>query len=297
MPDSRQTTSGQSAAQWIWDHQSIWSQAANHAKRAIGRARATALALGVVAAVAGTAAAQTLPHNEKVGSVLAFLASTAAGLAPFATRSAGPQQLREWTRLRSVSEELKSETYRYLSRVAPYRDEDSPQILRDRVERLLADASDLAVRTHALMPRQRSLPAVTDVGSYIELRVTGQIERYYRPRAAHMYQRSAQIRRMELTLACAAAVLGAFSGAFSADWAAAWMATVTTVSAAVIAHAAASRYAYQEVEFSRTAAELERLSSRPADEHSPAADDAMVAQCEHVISVQNEGWMAKWASE
>ncbi len=297
MPNSGRTFSGQSAAQWLWDRQSVWSQTADQAKRSIGRARATALALGVAAAVASTAAAQVLEWNEGLGSVLAFLAAAAVGLVPLATRSTGPQQLRDWTRLRSVSEELKSETYTYLAGVSPYGAPNAPRELLDRTERLLADASDLTARTQAFSPRPRPLPAVSDVSSYLELRVADQIERYYRPRAAHMSRRSTQVRRVELALAGTAAVLGAVSGVYGADWAVAWIATITTVSAAVIAHAAASRYAYQEVEFSRTAAELERLTRRAVEEPGRITGDALVGQCERVISVQNEGWMTKWLGE
>lgn len=282
---------------WIWDRQSVWSQAADHAKRAIGRARTLALVLGVTGACAGTAAAQVMAWSETAGKTLAFLAAIAVGLVPLATKRAGPQQVRDWTRLRSLSEKLKSEIYAYLAHVAPYRDADAPQVLLDRAERALTEASDLVGHTIAFTPRRRALPAVTDVGSYLRLRVAGQIEGYYRPRAARMSRLSAQVRRAELVLAAAAAVLGAASGAFGADWASAWVATVTTVGAAVTAHAAASRYAYQEMEFSRTAAELESLTARRAEEADPAADDALVGQCERVISAQNEGWMEKWLSE
>jgi hypothetical protein len=52
------------------------------------------------------------------------------------------------------------------------------------------------------------------------------------------------------------------------------------------------------LEFSRTAAELERLLARHAvGEQSPETDDAFVRRCEHVISTQNEAWMTKWASD
>ncbi|MGQ5640865.1 MULTISPECIES: SLATT domain-containing protein [unclassified Streptomyces] len=78
-----------------------------------------------------------------------------------------------------------------------------------------------------------------------------------------------------------------------------WVAVTVTVSAAVVTHAAASRYDYQQLEFSRTAAELEFLHAQWAAmrERTPESDDAFVTQCEHVISVQNEGWMAKWSEE
>lgn len=283
--------------EWLWDCQSVWSQAADHAKRAIRRARVTALALGASAAAAGTAASQVLTWHDGLGRALSFLAAVLVGLVPLATRSTGPQQIRDWTRMRSLSEELKSEAYMYLAGVTPYRGADAPQVLLDRAERLLMHGADLAARTRTVEPRQRALPAVTDVRSYMDLRVVGQIERYYRPRAAVMSRRSSQFRTVELALVGSATVLGAASGAYGADWAAAWVATVTTVSAAVIAHAEASRYAYQEIEFSRTAAELELIHRRHATESGPADDDAVVTQCEQVISVQNEGWMTKWLSE
>ncbi|MER5493204.1 DUF4231 domain-containing protein [Streptomyces sp. NPDC002490] len=283
--------------QWVWARQSVWSQAANEAKRAIGRARKLGLVLGATGACAGTAAAQVMAWNGTLGKVLAFLAAVTVGLVPVVTKAAGPQQVGDWTRLRSVSERLKGEVYAYLAHVDPYRDPDAHQVLLERVERDLTDASDLVGRTIGIAPRARSLPAVTDVDSYLAVRVVGQVEGYYRPRAAHMGQRSTHVRRVEVALAATAVLLGAVSGAFGGSSATAWVATVTTVAAAVTAHAASSRYAYQEMEFSRTATELETLIAQRAAGAGPASDDVLVARCERAISAQNDNWVTKWLSE
>ena len=60
------------------------------------------------------------------------------------------------------------------------------------------------------------------------------------------------------------------------------------------------RYEYLLVEYLRTAAELERLRGRYRHSagrgDSESTEDAFVEACEHVISVQNEGWMAKLTS-
>jgi len=49
------------------------------------------------------------------------------------------------------------------------------------------------------------------------------------------------------------------------------------------------------MEYLRTAAQLERLSGAwPLAGRAAAADDVFVHECEQVISVQNEAWMAKW---
>ena len=56
---------------------------------------------------------------------------------------------------------------------------------------------------------------------------------------------------------------------------------------------AASRYDHQIVEFLRTAQQLDHIVAAHAD--GTIADRAMVDECERVISVENQGWMANWS--
>lgn len=282
----------ESAARHVWDRQSVWSQAADAAKKTIGRARATGLALGIATAALSTVGAQLMDGQSALGRILTFAAAVSAGLVPLAAGQSGASALRDWTRLRSVSEALKSEVYVCLARADAYRSGDAARTLLERADRLVADTADLVHRTGGLVPRRRPLPEVFDVDSYLAVRVTGQIHDYYRPRAALMTRRFTAVRRCELVLAGAAAVLGGLAAVFGMDRAAVWVATVTTMSATVTAHAAAARYAYQELEFSRTAAELDSLLTRRGTDGR--SDDAFVSQCELVISAQNEAWMAKW---
>ncbi|HEX3779241.1 MAG TPA: DUF4231 domain-containing protein [Pseudonocardiaceae bacterium] len=292
--------SGKLAAERVWQRQRLWSLAADRAKRGVGRTRTVGLSLGIAAALLATAAAQTAPWSSVAGRVLAFLSAVAAGLAPLAAIRSGPSALRDWTRLRSVSEALKGEVYVFLTGAGPYRDDGEAATLLDRADRIDAEAADLAHRytSDQPPPAVRPLPEVSDVDSYAEVRVSGQIRDYYRPRAELMTRRIALIRRAELGLSALAVVLGAVAGAFGVQSASVWVAAVTTVAAAVTAHAAAARYAYQQLEFSRTAAELDSLLARRAVACAPTseADDQFVEQCEQVISVQNEAWMAKWTA-
>jgi uncharacterized protein YjiS (DUF1127 family) len=73
---------------------------------------------------------------------------------------------------------------------------------------------------------------------------------------------------------------------------------VTTAAGAVAAYVAAERYEFLWVEYARTATELRRLADRrtAADGHA-LSDGELVAECEQVISVQNQAWMAKWGEE
>ncbi|WP_067792333.1 DUF4231 domain-containing protein [Actinomadura formosensis] len=287
-----------SAGQQVWESQSMWSQAADAAKRTIARARMAGLLLGIAAAGLSTAGVQAMTWNAALGRSLVFLGAASAGLAPLAAARSGPTSLQNWTRLRSVSEALKSELYMYLACVGVYRTADAARALLDRADRIVMDAADLTYLTTAFIPVARPIPAVSDVDSYATVRLAGQIHDYYRPRADLMRRRTILMRRIEFTLAAAAATLGAAGAAFGAERASAWVPTLTTMVAAVTAHAAASRYAYQEIEFSRTAAELDSLLARYKTEceSEAEADDAFVGNCEDVISAQNEGWMAKWSA-
>jgi hypothetical protein len=103
------------------------------------------------------------------------------------------------------------------------------------------------------------MPEVYNLVSYIEDRVTRQIEQYYRPQAARQDQLLRRARRAELWLAVLGAASAAVAGVIDSESLAVWVPVLTTISAAVTAHAAAERYEFLVVEYLRTARELERL--------------------------------------
>ncbi|WP_432826810.1 DUF4231 domain-containing protein [Dactylosporangium sp. CA-092794] len=278
----------------LWERQSVWSQAANQVKHGINRARFWALLLAITGAVLSTAAAQFGPFNATVGWVLGLLSAIVLALAPAAGRGATATATRDWTRLRSVSEAYKTEVYTFLAGVAPYRGEDRQSVLLHRCQKVADEASDLLRYTGGITGRRRQLPAVHDVASFIELRVNAQIAGYYRPKAAEYRRRLSRLRVIEVGLAAAAALLAAVTGFFPAAHLGAWVAVVTTLGVAVATHVAAQRYEYQQVEFTRTADQLEDLRSRYAiGEFDP---DTFVAAAEQVISIQNDAWMVKLVS-
>ncbi|MFJ3639432.1 DUF4231 domain-containing protein [Streptomyces sp. NPDC090108] len=294
------TGGGVSATEHVWRAQSVWSQAANRHKAAIGRARTATLCAVVAAGVCGAASAQLMPLSAWAGRLLAFLALVVAGLAPLLARGAAPGRVREWTRLRSVSEELKSQTYLRLARVARYREPAGRDAeLRRRTDAVVAAAADLEYLTTGIAPADRPLPPVAGIADYVEGRLRYQLDRYYRPKTGEMAGRARLVERWGQALAAVSVVLGAVAGAFAVEQAAAWIPVVAAVSAAVVSHGAAARYVAQQVEFGRTAGELERLLAwwRSCDPATDAEADRLAERTEHVVSVQNEGWMAKWIAE
>jgi hypothetical protein len=282
-------------AEWAWRQQSVWSQTANRLKRSLDLWRGAALWATIAGAVLATLAIEVATLSGPAGRVLALAAAVAVGLVPLLRRPAGGRVVRDWTRARSVSEALKSEVYTFLAGVTPYRGADRGQRFQERLDALLRDVGDLVHHTAGIQPLARELPAVHDVDSYIEGRLVAQVDGYYRPRATRLAGRLRLVRVAEFSLGGLAVVFGALAATLQVAGAVAWIGVVTTVSAAMTAHAAASRYEFELIEYLRTAAELERI--RGLRTRSPAGgagdDDELVQRSEHVISIQNEAWMAK----
>jgi SMODS and SLOG-associating 2TM effector domain 1/Protein of unknown function (DUF4231) len=288
-------------ADWVWCQQSIWSQTANKLKRDLTRWRATGLALTVTGAVLATLGTQVATISSPAGKGLLWAAAVTVGLVPVIQPRFGRQAVEAWTRARSVSETLKEQVYTYLAAVSPYREDGRDQRLRDQADATLAAVDDLQPQTVGIEPVPRPLPAVRDVDGYVAIRVNEQIHGYYRTQTRQLNDRLRWLRGAQFTLAAAAVVVAATAGSLGVKGAAAWVPVITTVSAALVAHMAAARYDFLLVEYARTAAQLERLRDGrhpPTDRDQAAhADDEFVAECERIISAQNEAWMAKLSSD
>jgi hypothetical protein len=284
------------AVVYLWQRQSVWSQTANRIKAGISRARLVTLALTIAGAVLGTAASQAIGSHPTLGRLFAAAAAVALVLVPIVGRGASRETVQDWTRARSVSEALKGEVHTYLAGVEPFGGEDRDALLLRRFEKLMGAVGDLIKHCSGISAKAREIPAVRDVASYVTVRVRGQIDDYYSPGARRMGARSTLLKRGETTLAAVAAVLAAAVGIFPSEALAAWIAVLTTLAAALAAHAAAGRYEYQQIEFARTADELERLLAWRTTTGA-SGDDEFVAACERIISIQNEGWMAALTTE
>jgi hypothetical protein len=204
---------GTYAVDWAWQRQSVWSQTANVLKAASGRARWLRLGLTVAAAALALAGSQlkrvSVPAAVALGAAAAVLLA-AAGLLR-GRQSA--EQVRRWTRARSVSEAIKSEVFLFLTGCGRYGGVDRDRRLDAEVQRLEQEAGDLARYTQGVQPRTRSLPAVHDVDSYLAVRVRqSQLEGYYRPRAQMVRQRLRAWKVVEVTLALIAAGGGDHGG-------------------------------------------------------------------------------------
>lgn len=275
----------------------MWSQTADRLKAGPARLRKLQLGLTVAASVLALAGSQVTALSGAAAKGLTITAAVTLGVAAVLRALSKPEQARRWTRARSVSEAIKGEVYLYLCRGGDYQSGDNDGRLAREVDRIEAEAGDLRAYTGDIEPRQRDLPAVRGVESYLNVRVrAGQLENFYKPKARQARRRLGQLKAAQVGLAIVAAVLAAFA-LLSAN-AGAWAAVATTAAAAVAAYVAGERYEYLWIEYSRTASELSRLlKRRTAPDGTKLPDPDLAAACEHVISVQNEAWMAKWGED
>lgn len=281
----------------LWRQQSLWSRTANRMKKRIGRARAAGLAVTVATAVLGTIAGMLADIEPGTSRGLAGVAALGAAILPVLRSGWSGRALRDWTRARSVSEALKSEVYLWLARAGGYRADEHGARLREKTDEVRADGSDLLRHQVGIVPEQRALPPVHDISSYFAVRVTGQITTYYRRSAGQLQTSLRWFRGAEIVLAVLGAALGAVAASVGGSPFAAWIAAVTTISTAVTVHVAAGRYEYQLIEFLRTADRLEQLRRKAAGGGSVDELDALAVSAEDVISVENQGWMAKLAAD
>jgi hypothetical protein len=261
------------------------------------KARRLLLALTVAGSALALAGSQLKPVNEVAGVGLAVVAAVAMAAVGLLGGQRSAEQVRRWTRARSVSEAIKNEVFLFLASVDRYSGPDAGQRLDAEVQRLESGDSELLAWAQGLKPASRSLPAVHDLETYLEVRVRGsQLNGFYEPKAELMWRRLRALKRTGVVLALAAAALAALTSV--APHVGAWAAVVSTATGAVAAFAASEHYEMLWVEYRRTAEELRRLvERRTAVDGSALSDSQLVARCEEVIALQNQTWMAKWGKE
>lgn len=255
------------------------------------------LGLTVAAAALALAGSQLKAVSLSASTVLAVAAALALATVGLLRGRQNVEQLRRWTRARSVSEAIKTEVFLFLSQSDTYHEPDRERRLEAEVQRLEHEAGDLQRYTQGVQAKERPLPAVHDVNSYLEVRVRqSQLDGYYEPNAYLLRQRLRALKATEVTLALISAALAAMAAI--SPGVGAWAAVATTAGGAVAAYVAVGRYEFLWIEYSRTASELRRLlDRRAAADGRPLSDSELVGECEQVISVQNQAWMAKWGEE
>jgi len=258
------------------------------------------MSLTVAASALALAASQLKPVSTPASVALAAVAAaTLAGVGLLRSQQ-DTEQTRRWTQARSVSEAIKADVFTFLAQSGegrPTEREEREKQLEEDIRRLEREAGDLIPYTQGIQAKKRPLPRVSDVETYLEVRVRqSQVEDYYKPNALRLRNQLRWAKAIEVVLTLIAAALAAV--ATLSPNVGAWAAVVTTAVGAFTAYVASERYEFLWIEYSRTSDELRRLlDRRTAADGRPLSGMDLVKECEDVISVQNQTWMAKWGEK
>jgi len=293
-----------------WREQAVWSATANSLKAELVKWRNFAAIAGVLGATLETLAASMAYSDGNwlwLRGLVAISGAVVLAIIPFVLKTkASKEHVNDWIRARSISEALKETIYRYLIRAPPFKSESGPSDLIKKCQDLKNKVQDLCIFSASIEPQEKEHPLALTIDSYIECRVTDQIERYYIPKSRENARASKQFHNLEFGLSLLAVIMGtAVSASVEAQFSglltlAPWIAVVTTASAAITAHIASSRYDHQARIFYSTADRLAGL--RDEWLANPNRNDLniineFVNNCEHAISTENESWLAEWTRE
>jgi hypothetical protein len=292
-----------------WHDQALWSEVGNQLKSQLTKWRLRATVAGVLGATLETLAAflpDMGPKLSWIPSVLALSGAAVLAVVPYVIKTkVSKERVNEWVRARSASEAIKETIFRYLVGVVPFSSDRSPKALLKSVQAIKDKVQDLALYAAISKPKLKERPLELDVYGYIEKRVDDQIG-YYKPNAKKNAEAADKLHNAEFWLGLAAVIMGACgskAGDGSFSWLAnlgPWVAVVTTASAALTAHIAASRFDHLAMTYFATAERLKGYRNEwYADENKldPNRIAEFVDDCEHAISTENEAWLVGWTRE
>lgn len=293
-----------------WRDQAIWSETANNLKAKYVRWRNLAAMAGVSGAFLEILAASLAGLGESwfwPRVLIALAGAVVLSIVPYVVRTkASKDRVREWVRARSVSEALKEIIYRYLVIAPPFGPEPIPSDLIKRCQAIKEKVRDLSIHAASTEPQRKARPLALTIDSYVESRVNDQIDRYYHKKGRENARAAERFHNLEFGLSLLAVVMGALASAAVATGLpklstfGPWVAVVTTASAAVNAHLAASRFDHQAMIYYSTADRLIGLRDEwlaNTNRLNPSIIAKFVDDCEHAISTENEAWLAEWTRE
>ena len=295
---SAPTNSWQSALEFIWGQYRVWTATSRAYKARLSRWRRVVSILGSAGAVFGVLSAQQWIQWDRLwpplpgalgvtGAVLLALA------AYFSKEILSFDCEGRWIRARAAAEALKREAYLLLARVPPY----DGVISLGRVSEITRAVDGLEYERLTPEQKRAGLPAAPlTVDDYLRVRVEGQVNNFYEPKAAENRAVARRIRTVSMALGALAVILSGLGYVWVGI--PAFAAVVTTITTALAASLYAGRYQYLVVSYMATARKLEELRVAWQVSGKTDADTAernrLILDCEGVFATENGAWMAEW---
>lgn len=310
MKANTETSNEHQIVKSAWRDQAVWSEVANILKADLNKWRYRSKVAGVLGAFLETLSASLTVLGDDFGwlrAIIALVGAIVLAAIPYITKvKTSKERVVAWVRARSASEALKESIYRYLVSALPFEPTSSPSDLGKRCRKVKEKVRDISMHAATIDPPRKDRPVALTIDEYVEMRLNGQIEQYYRPKGREKALAANRCRKWEFRLGLLAVTMGAVASAAAATGLpqlsviGPWVAVVTTAGAAVTAHLAASRYDHEAITYFGTADRLTFLRDEwfvDSDRLNRTIVNKLVDDCENAISTENESWLAEWSRE
>ena len=261
--------------------QQQWSETASRSKTKVFVYRLLGLVALIMGAIGAVLASQLAPVDQGWMVVVGVTTAAVVAIGTWLRTSKEPRERLHWADARRSSEEITSELCTYLVGAGRYRTPKAAEMLK----KLLLTHEGVSGPV-----KSRERPRITDMDSYLQVRVTGQIA--YHQSKADRYETGLEIAKVvEVGFGFMAAMLSLLAPLWGQDIAV-WAGVCTAIAGIVAAHITQIGYQRLCARYRRTAKELRRLLKELPDDPDHAAGDAFVAACERVLVEQNDDWHA-----
>ena len=265
----------------VWHRQLQWSESADKSKTKVLLYRLLGLVALVMGAIGAVLASQLAPVDQAWMIVVGVTTAAVVSIGTWLRTSKEPRERQRWADARRASEEITSELCTYLVGAGRYRTPKAAQ----RLKKLLVTHEGVSGPV-----RHQEKPRIHDMESYLQVRVTGQID--YHQSKADRYETGLEIAKVvEVGFGFMAAMLSLLAPLWGQDIAV-WAGVCTAIAGIVAAHITQIGYQRLCARYRKTVKELRRLLENLPDDPDPEARDAFVADCERVLVEQNDDWHA-----
>jgi hypothetical protein len=288
--------------EFIWGQYRTWAATSAKLKRELNTWRAVVLTLTILGALTAILSQQFASMEWITGSKISgWISAAAIGIAGYAgSKILTADKEKNRLKARAAAERCESYVYLYIFKIPPYSKQEDEAALLASVEDLIKSLFDIPQARIAKEAQLKGIPSATfSFENYLQQRIEEQVDTFYFPKAELYRRRMARGSNLGIVLGITGFLLGMLGTSGNAGQFSIWIAFISTVSASVTSFLAVNRYQYLAMSYQVTGSLLKIMlirGKRIGKDDLPA-QQALIRNCEDILSRENEGWLAEFSRE
>jgi len=290
---------------FVWGEYRKWAKTSRERKTEISNTSLAVLVLMLIGTALGTLTPVLKPGPEHpgllfvVGKVLPWLAALALGIATYLTSQLlAPSERLSWVKARAAAEALKSEAFKYATRVPPYDTPERAALLEAKSDEITGTLQSIEPSPLTDEERGAKIPAdPLPPEEYRRTRGLDQLDFYTKGFAEHRLSARRE-RQISLVLGGIAVVLSAttasWEGAGVGAVCAAVLGIVTTASASIAVWFQSGHHQQVAAQYQAALTRLQKLMARHAG--GAVSFEQLVTEAEAIFQAEHAAWRIEWES-